>query len=320
VEEARDIAIIGGGPAGLTAGIYTRRSGVDSVLLERELPGGQAVFSPLIENYPGFPEGISGAELMAKMKEQASRFGLELRDFSEVRAIEETKDGKRLTTDKVVIIAKAVIVATGRSPRKLGIPGEEEFTGRGISYCATCDGPLFKDKEVMVVGGGDAAVEEALHLTRFAKRVILVHRRGELRASSYLEERARNEEKLDFMLNSEVREIKGDKTVNSAVVENNKTGERNLVPVSGVFVYVGNVPNTKFLEGFIDLDEAGYIITNGYLETSVPGIFAAGDVRSRDFKQVVVSAGEGALAAASAMRYLEKIGAKEAYEGDHAPQ
>jgi len=314
-DEVRDVAIIGGGPAGLTAGLYLCRSKVDSVLFEQELTGGQALYSPLIENYPGFPEGIAGAELVEKIKDQAEKFGLETNTFSRVDGIENGGGVKVLLLENGEARARAVIIASGRSPRKMGIPGEDEYTGRGISYCATCDAPLFRDRAVMVIGGGDAAVEEALHLAKFASKVILVHRRDKLRASDYLKERALAEPKLEYMWNSELAEVKGGKTVGSAVVLNKVTKEKAEVAVSGVFIYVGNIPNSSFLENLVELDDAGYIKTGETLETSVPGIFAAGDVRANRFKQVITSAAEGALAASSAQRYLESIGARKAYGG-----
>ena len=314
-EQVRDVAIIGGGPAGLTAGLYLCRSKVDSVLFEQELTGGQALYSPLIENYPGFPEGIAGAELVEKIKYQAEKFGLETNTFSRVDGIENGGGVKVLLLENGEARARAVIIASGRSPRKMGIPGEDEYTGRGISYCATCDAPLFRDRAVMVIGGGDAAVEEALHLAKFASKVILVHRRDKLRASDYLKERALAEPKIEYMWNSELAEVKGGKTVGSAVVLNKVTKEKAEVAVSGVFIYVGNIPNSSFLENLVELDDAGYIKTGETLETSVPGIFAAGDVRANRFKQVITSAAEGALAASSAQRYLESIGARKAYGG-----
>jgi thioredoxin reductase (NADPH) len=317
-EQTRDVAVIGGGPAGLTAGLYLCRGKIDTVLLEQVLTGGQAVNSPLIENYPGFPDGISGAELVERMKQQVDRFGLEVKTFSP--AIKLSLDGhvKVLSLEDGEIRANAVIIATGRSPRKMGIPGEEEYAGRGLCFCATCDGPLFKDRVIMVIGGGDAAVEEALHLTRFGSKVILVHRRDELRASPYLQERALSEPKLEFMWNSEIAEIKGDQLVKSAVIRNNVTGESTEVPVAGIFFYVGNVPNSAFVSDEVELDEAGYVVTDQNLESSVPGIFAAGDVRANRFKQVIIAAAEGALASAGAQRYLESIGARESYSGGHA--
>jgi thioredoxin reductase (NADPH) len=317
-EEIRDVAIIGGGPSGLTAGLYLCRAKIDAVLLDEQLTGGEAASSPLIENYPGFPEGVSGADLMEKIKAQADRFGLEVKTFAKVMNLGVDGQVKTVQLENGEVGARVVIVTTGRSPRKMGIPGEEEFSGRGISYCATCDAPLFKERVVMVVGGGDAAVEEALHLARFASKVFLVHRRDELRASSYLQERILSEPKMEFIWNSELAEIKGEKMVNSAVVINNLTRQRTEIPVSGIFFYVGNVPNTGFLKDVVELNDDGYIVTDDRLESSVPGIFAAGDVRANYFKQVVLAAAEGALAALSAQRYLETIGARKAYQGGHS--
>lgn len=311
----RDVAIIGGGPCGLAAGLYLCRARIDAVLLEQMLTGGQAVYSPLIENYPGFPDGIPGPDLVELMKAQVDRFGLEIKTFAPVVELSFEGDAKVLKLEEGEIRAYSVIVAAGRSPKKMGIPGEDEYTGRGISYCATCDAPLFKEKVVMVVGGGDAAVEEALHLTRFASKVVLVHRRDELRASSYLQERILSDPKIEFMWNSVPVEIKGDKTVNATVVQNILTGEKTEVPVSGVFFYVGNAPNTGFLSEVIELDETGYVVTDDRMESSMPGVFAAGDARANYFKQVILAVAEGALAALSAQRYLETIGARKAYQG-----
>ena len=315
-ERVREVVIIGGGPAGLTAGLYLGRADVDTVLLDRELTGGQVITAPLIENYPGFPDGVEGTELVGRMKRQAAKFGLEIKTFAQATGVTPGDGVMTLHLEGGELNARALIVATGRNPLKMGIPGEEEFNGRGISYCATCDGPLFRDRVVMVIGGGDAAVGEALHLARFAGKVLIVHRRGELRASKYLRERAVAEPKLEFMWNSEIKSVNGGETVESATIMNNSTGERTDVPVSGIFFYVGNTPNTAFLSGLLALDDAGYIITGELLESTVPGIFAAGDVRAGLFKQVVVAAGEGALAASSAQRFLEKVSARKAYEGD----
>ncbi|MHB8894071.1 MAG: thioredoxin-disulfide reductase [Candidatus Geothermincolia bacterium] len=314
-EQVRNVAVVGGGPAGLTAGLYLCRGKIDAILLEQQLTGGQAVNSPLIENYPGFPEGISGAELVEKMKKQVDRFELEVRTFARVTQVKLDGDTKTVVLEDGEIRARSLIIATGRSPRKLGIPGEEKFTGRGISYCATCDGPLFKDRVVMVIGGGDAAVEEALHLVRFASKVILVHRRDSLRASDYLQERALSEPRLEFMWNSEITAIKGDDVVKTAEIFNNVANKTTDVPVSGIFFYIGNSPNTDFLVDVVELDQGGYVVTDQALESSVPGIFAAGDVRAESWKQVIVAAAEGALASHSAQRYLETIGAREAYAG-----
>lgn len=312
----RQTVIIGGGPAGLSAGIYLCRSKIDAILLEQQMPGGQAINSPLIENYPGFPEGIDGAELTGLFKKQADRFGLEIKTFTSVSGITIDNEFKKLLTDNGEFKASSVIVATGRSPGKLEIPGEKEMLGRGISYCATCDGPLFKDKTVMVIGGGDSAAEEALHLTKFAGKVIIVHRRDELRATDYLQERVLSEPKIEILWNSEIRKVNGAQLVESAEIENNVTGAITEVPVAGIFFYIGNKPNGEFLSDLVELNDEGYITTDVNLETSIPGIFAAGDVRANPFKQVVIATGEGALAAMSAQRYLEKIGERAAYKGD----
>jgi thioredoxin reductase (NADPH) len=316
--EVRDVAIIGGGPAGLSAGLYLCRSKIDTVLFEQQLTGGQASDSPLIENYPGFPEGIAGAELLEKMATQAERFGLETITFMRVDGIEDEGEVKTLLLEKGLIKAQAVIIASGRGPKKMGIPGEDEYLGLGVCTCAACDAPLFHEKVVMVIGGGDAAVETALHLVKFASKVILVHRRDELRAADYLKDRAHAEPKLEFMWNSELAEIKGDKTVHSVTVVNRETDERSEVPVSGVFVQVGSVPNSSFVADLVELDDGGFIKTDESMATSVPGIFAAGDVRANQFKQVITSAADGALAASSAQRYLERIGARKAYGGSTA--
>ncbi len=273
------------------------------------------MLSPLIENYPGFPEGIEGAELMERMKKQAENFGLEIIAFSGVDRLVVEENKKVAFSGDQSFEARAVIIAAGRSPKKLGIPGEEEFTGRGVSYCATCDAPLFRDRRILVVGGGDAAIEESLHLASFASIVTVVHRRSELRASDYLVERAKANPKINFLFNSELLELKGEGVLKSAVVLNNITGEKQEIPVSGVFLYVGNVPNTDFLPPEIELDENGYIKTDSRLETKVQGVFAAGDIRSGNRKQVICAAAEGAIAAMNAQRYLESTGARKPYEG-----
>lgn len=307
--------MIGGGPAGLTAALYLSRGKTDNILLEQELAGGSAAMAPWIENYPGFPEGIAGVDLVEKIKQQADRFGLEIKTFAKATRVTIEGPVKTIELENGSVQARAIIVATGRRPQKVGIPGEEEFAGRGISYCATCDGPLFKDKQVMVIGGGDAAVGEALHLTRFASKVVLVHRRDQLRASTYLQERALSDPRIDIMWNNEIDKVSGEQVVTSASLRNNVTGERKEIAVSGIFFYVGNIPNTDFLSDVIELDKNGYIVTDENLETSVPGIFAAGDVRVNRFKQVIIAASEGALASAGAESYLERTGAKESYPG-----
>lgn len=302
--ETYDLMIIGGGPAGLTAGIYAGRALLKTILLEKEFLGGQAFTTQNIENYPGFPEGISGADMSEKLKAQAQKFGVEMATGAEVGAI---RDGnlKELVTSAGTYRGNAAIVASGLRPRALNIPGEKEFVGRGVSYCATCDGAFFAGKKVIVVGGGDSAIDEGLFLTRFADKVTVVHRRDELRAAKSLQEKALANPKMDFMWSSELRGIYGDNMVNKVVILDKKSQEEKEIPVDGVFMYAGNIPNTEFAQGILQLDENGYILTDETLHTSVPGIFAAGDVRHNLLKQVVVAMGEGALAAVSAEKYIE---------------
>lgn len=302
--EEYDVLIIGGGPAGLTAGIYAARSMLKVKLFEKDVVGGQASITDEIENYPGFPGGISGFELTDKMREQAQRFGVEL-EMAEITDVDFSGPAKRITTTSGEFTSKAIIVATGVRPSKLDVPGAAEFTGRGISYCATCDGPFFRNKRVMVIGGGNSAVEEAIFLTKFASQVTIVHRRDELRAEKIVQEKARRNEKIDFLLDSVLTSVSGNMSVSKVTVKNVKTGEETEVETEGIFVFVGNLPNTEVFEGKLDLDDKGYIKTDDSLMTSVPGVFAAGDVRSNQLKQVVWAAGEGALAAVSAEKYIE---------------
>lgn len=302
--ETYDLIIIGGGPAGLTAGIYAGRALLKTVLLEKEFLGGQAFTSIKIENYPGFPEGISGPDMSEKLGEQAQKFGVEIATGAEVAGIRDG-NAKEVMTSEATYRAKAVVVASGLRPRSLDIPGEKEFVGRGVSYCATCDGAFFAGKKVIVVGGGDSAIDEGLFLTRFADKVTVVHRRDELRAARILQEKAIANPKMDFRWSSELRGIYGNTMVERVVVFDKKTRQEEEVPVDGVFMYVGNIPNTSFAEGILRLDENGYILTDEALQSSVPGIFAAGDVRHNLLKQVVVAMGEGALASVSAEKYIE---------------
>ncbi|MCX7831853.1 MAG: thioredoxin-disulfide reductase [Actinobacteria bacterium] len=306
--ENYDITIIGGGPAGLTSAIYATRSLRKVALVEKGVPGGQIATTDLIENYPGFPEGISGPELMQRFEEQAKKFGTDFLNLFNVSEI-SLEDNMKIvrSTDGRSIISKAVIIATGQNPRKLGVPGESEFTGRGVSYCATCDGAFFKGKKVAVVGGGNSAIQEALYLTRFADSVTVIHRRDQLRADRILQERAFKNEKIQFLWNSVVSEIRGDQLLRSIVVKNVQTGEQKEVELHGVFIYIGYEPNTDFLKGFLELDENGYIITDEKLQTSIPGVFACGDVRKNALKQVSVAVGEGAVAAMSAEQYLDEL-------------
>jgi thioredoxin reductase (NADPH) len=301
-----DLVIIGGGPAGLSAALYGARAKLKVLLLEKEIIGGQAAITDWIENYPGYPEGISGLELTEKMKEQALKFGAEIVTCS-AKAVKPSGKLKKISTSKNEdYLASAVIIATGRRSSKLNVPGEAEFTGKGVSYCATCDAPLFKDKKIFVVGGGNAAIQEAIFLTKFARKVTVIHRRDQLRAGRILQERAFANKKIDFLWNSVVTKIEGNQVINKISVKNVKTGQLTQLEADGIFVFIGNLPNTEFLDNLVKLDENGYILTDEKLSTSMPGIFAAGDVRHGSLKQIVAAAAEGALAAVSAEEYIER--------------
>lgn len=299
-----DLVIIGGGPAGLSAGLYAARARLSTLILEKEIVGGQMATTELIENYPGFSEGSSGIELADKMRAQAERFGAEI-ELAEAAAADFSGKDKIVRTSNGELAGRAVIIATGRRPQMLNVPGESDLRGRGVSYCATCDGPFFRDKRVAVVGGGNSAVEEALYLTRFASEVTVIHRRDALRADRILQERAFSIEKVRFAWNSVVASIEGEGKVESVSIKDVKTGETSSLPVDGVFIYVGSLPNTEIFEGQIELDERGYVIVDADLATSAPGVFAAGDVHVGPVKQVATAVGDGALAAISAGRYLE---------------
>jgi len=309
-----DIIVIGGGPAGLTAGLYTARSKMKTLLLEKMAPGGQAALAWTIENYPGFPEGISGPELMERVRKQAERYGLEIKSGEVVKVnISSEDEQSKGMLEKVINTEEgeeyktvALIVATGTRPRKLGVPGEERLIGRGVSYCATCDGPLFKNRKVVVVGGGDAAVEEALFLSKFAEKTTLIHRREELRATKTMQERAISNPKLEFLWKSTVTEILGETEVEGVKVRNLETGKDLTLEAKGIFVYIGTIPNIGFLKGIVKMDDKGFIITDENMETSVSGIYACGDVRKKLLKQVVTACGEGATAGFAAGQYVRK--------------
>ncbi len=298
-----DVVIIGGGPAGLTAGIYAGRSGLETVILEKGLPGGQIAQTDEVENYPGFPEGISGPELANRMAEQAKKFGAEV-VMDEVTGLEVQEDGFLVKGFEKNYKAKSVIIATGANPKKLGVPGEDKFYGRGVSTCATCDGFFYRDREVVVVGGGDAAVEEGLYLTKFAKKVTIIHRRDELRANKVAQQRAFANPKIEFLFSHIVTEILGDDQVTGVKVKNLKTGEEYVYPTDGVFVFIGSVPNTEFLKGVVELRPDGYVAVRDEIYTSVPGIFAAGDVADPIYKQLATSVGAGTRAAMTAEKWL----------------
>jgi len=304
--EPYDVIIIGGGPAGLTAGIYCARARLDTLLLEEAVPGGQISTTTEVENFPGFPDGILGPELGERMLAQAQRFGLTIA-HKKANRLTNGEALKQIHLKNSELTARAVIIASGSSPRKLNIPGEEELSGHGVSYCATCDGPFFRDKNIAVVGGGSAAVEEASFLTRFAKQVTIIHRRNELRADKILQEMAFANKKMSFLWDNVVEAIKGDTTVNGLVVRNVKTNERREVPFDGLFVMIGQIPNTGFLENLVELDERGYVVINDRHETSVPGIFAGGDVHDYYYRQAITAAGDGAAAAISAAKYLAEL-------------
>jgi thioredoxin reductase (NADPH) len=301
--EKYEAIIIGGGPAGLTAGCYTSRAGLKSLLVERGIVGGQIINATLVENYPGFPQGISGAELGSLMHQQAVKYGLEVVN-AEVTGISQGQPYSISTTEGD-FEATAIIIAAGSEYRKLGVSGEERLVGHGISYCATCDGFFFRDREVAVVGGGDTAITDALELTRHAKKVYIIHRRDQLRAGYILQQRALAEPKLEFIWTTVVEEILGEKLVSGLKLRNVKTGQNSILKVTGVFVAVGLVPNSQHFSNIVDLDDTGYIVTDETMATSASGIFAAGDIRRNSPRQVAAAVGDGAIAAISAFKYVQ---------------
>jgi thioredoxin reductase (NADPH) len=297
---------VGGGPAGLTAGIYAARGRLDVVLLEaKPLTGGQIATTDIVENYPGFPEPLSGAELMDRMRKQAERFGLPFAT-ADITEITPREEGFLLQSTPTSYLARAVIVATGTEPRRLGVPGEKELWGMGVTTCATCDGPLYRDKPVAVVGGGDSAVKEAVYLTNFASVVYIIHRRDRLRAEQVIQEQALASDKIDVRWDTVVTAMLGDADagLTGLALKNVKTEEASELPVDCVFLYVGVLANTDMVEGLVALDDAGLVLTDDDMATNVPGIFAAGDCRSKTLKQVATAVGEGAAAAFSAQEYL----------------
>jgi thioredoxin reductase (NADPH) len=298
-----DVIIIGAGPSGYTAGIYCSRAGYDTLILSGLLPGGQLVNTTEVENYPGFENGIMGPDLMIEMRKQSQRMGTTIID-DVVVDMDFRRAPYKVLTGSEEYEARAVIIATGANPRKMGIKGEEEFSGKGVSYCATCDGPFFRNMELIVVGGGDSAIEEATFLTKFATRIHVVHRRGELRASKVMQERAMNNEKIQFHWNSEVTEIKGDQKMQQAVLKNLKTNEEKTIDVGGLFVAIGHIPNTQLFKGQIDLDGEGYIVLKNKTHTNMEGVFAAGDVHDRSYRQAITAAGFGCMAAIDVDKFL----------------
>ena len=298
-----EVLIIGAGPAGMTAAIYAARAGYKTAILEHGVPGGQAATTDMIENYPGFPEGISGPELMMKFFEQTQTFGVEM-IYEQVQSLELSGDVKKVITDKQTIEAKTVVIASGAKPRALGVANEDRLRGRGVSYCATCDGFFFRDQPVAVVGGGDTAVEEAMYLTKMCSSVTLIHRRDELRANKLAQSRAFANEKLTIIYDTVVDEIVGDDKVSQLKLRNKKTNETSTLDVNGVFVFVGYLPNGSFLPEELATNEQGYIITNEEMATNIPGVYAVGDVRQKKLRQVTTAVGDGGAVMHAIEEYL----------------
>ncbi len=301
-----DLVIIGGGPAGMTAGIYAARARLNVILIEKLVPGGQILVTDWIENYPGFPEGLSGADLVQNIHQQAQRFGLKIEN-GEVTSLDLSEPVKKIAMGDKTITSHALIIATGASPRKLGVPGEDQFYGKGLSTCATCDGPFYKDRVVAAVGGGDTAVQESIYLTKFAKKVYLIHRRDELRATGILRERVLANKKIEILWDTVLTGIGGFFNVDKISLENVKTDEKKDLAVDGCFIWVGIKPNTGFVKDALQTDKGGFIIADAKMETSVPGVFAAGDVRNTPLRQVATSVGDAAIAAFSAEHYVSGI-------------
>ena len=303
--DSYEVIIIGGGPAGLTAGLYTSRAGLKSLLIERGVFGGQMVNARLVENYPGFPQGISGFDLGSLMHEQAAKYGLET-STADVTGISPGKPHRVITTEDS-LEAKAIIIAAGSQYRRLDVPGEGQFLGRGVSYCATCDGPLFRSEQVAVIGGGDTAVSDALELSQYAQKVYLVHRRDQLRASKVLQQRAFTEPKMEFVWDTVVEQVTGEQMVKALKLRNVKTGQLFTLEVAGVFVAVGLTPNSQPFAGILQLSETGHVVADEVLATSIPGIFVAGDIRRNSPRQIAGAVGDGATAAMAAFRYLRAL-------------
>jgi thioredoxin reductase (NADPH) len=298
------VLIIGSGPAGFSAALYAARAELEPVLLTGTDLGGQAALTYTIENYPGFPEGVGGSALSELFQKQAERFGTQV-EFATVTAVDLSKRPFHVTSDNGEYYGDTLVIATGATPNRLNIPGETELTGRGVSWCATCDGWFFKEKRVVVVGGGDSALEEGLFLTRFASSVTVVHRRDTFRAGAILQRRARENPKMNFIYDSVVEEVLGSNNTEAVRLRNVKTGEITLLPTDGVFIFIGHTPNSQLFRGQISMDEHGYIQADALSQTSVPGVFAAGEVADPNFRQVVTSAGMGAAAAIRATQFLE---------------
>ncbi len=302
----RDLLILGSGPAGLSAALYAARADLDPLVLTGMTLHGQASTTTMIENYPGFPDGVGGVELGQLFQTQAEKFGAEI-EMAEATSLDLKQKPFLVETYSKQYKVMSLIIATGATPRKLNIPGEKEFVGKGVSYCGTCDGWFFKNKDIVVVGGGDSALEEGLFLTRFANSVTIIHRRDELRAGAILQKRAFSNPKINFVWDTVVTKIKGDEAVDAVNLKNVKSGKEHIHETDGVFIFIGHKPNSELVAGQVDLDDNGYIKVNQFMETSIPGVFAAGEISDPHFRQVITSAGMGAAAAIQATRYLEKL-------------
>lgn len=298
-----DMLVLGGGPAGFTAAIYAGRASLSVLVIEEKMSGGEIAATEQLDNFPGFPEGINGMEFGQRLEEQALRFGTKLVSAG-IETVEPNGEWKKVVTTAGEYYGRTLVVATGTAPRSLGVSGEDKLKGRGLSYCATCDGPFFRNKRVAVIGGGDAAVEEALYLTRFAGEVLLLHRRDKLRAVPYLQKKLLDHPAVEVMWDTVVKEFTGEQKLEKLIVQNVQNDSIAEVPADGAFLYVGRIPNSSFLEG-VEKDGSGYIITNEEMETSLPGVYAAGDIRRKFLRQVVTAAADGAIAAMMAVRYLQ---------------
>lgn len=299
-----DIIIIGAGPAGLTAGLYSARARLNTLLIESPSIPSQATVTAIIENYPGFPDGIRGPEIVERVKKQVISLGLEIIS-GDVKTIKRSNKTWLVILEDKTIESLSLIIATGARPKELGAPGEEKFRGKGISYCATCDGAFFKNRDIVTVGGGDSAIEETLFLTKFAKSIKLIHRRDRLRATKILQERVLNNKKIEVIWNSTLKEILGKDKLKGVIAKNIKTNEETNISCNGVFIFIGYIPNTDFIKGIINLDSDGYIITDDNMQTSQEGIYACGDCRHKSLRQIITACGDGATAAFSAQQYVE---------------
>lgn len=298
-----DVLVIGAGPAGMTAAIYAARAGYKTAMAEVGVPGGQAATTEIIENYPGFPNGVAGPDLMYKFFEQTQTFGVEML-YGYVEGIDTADETKKVKIGDNVYESKTVIIASGAKPKTLGVANEDRLRGRGVSYCATCDGFFFKDKEVMVVGGGDTAVEEAMYLTKMCSKVTLIHRREQLRANRTAQNRALANEKLEIIYNTTLEEIIGEDKVTSVRLKNKITGEETIVPIEGIFIFAGYTPNNDFFPSQLAVDERGYVLTDEKMATNLPGIFAVGDVRQKPLRQVTTAVGDGGVVITAVEDYL----------------